>query len=196
MRTIVERVDMARLAIMYLHGGVYADLDMELRSAALLRCAVRLNRIILPYEVGRLIGQSILISPPNQLFWKQLAHRLVQDYNSSCYEPQNTGPDAITRVWNERCGGAAPRAGRPPLDVRGVLIVDGLTMGPLTFHHITGSWRREASLARRRGELGCAFRRERLLTTPSASSEARGACGAVLNLTLDRARRWHCHGMR
>ena len=48
MRTKIERVDMARLAIMYLHGGVYADLDQELLSAALLRCVVTLDRIVLP----------------------------------------------------------------------------------------------------------------------------------------------------
>jgi hypothetical protein len=148
-------------------------------------------------QLGRLVGQSILISPPNQPFWKQLAHRLVEDYNASCYETMNTGPDAITRIWNEQCSRdqavAAPRVPvRHALDTRGVLLMDGLIAGPVTFHHITGSWRTDASIARRRGELGCTFRRERLLQ-PAAG---RGVCGApLLNFTVDMARRFRCVGV-
>ncbi|KAL1510571.1 hypothetical protein AB1Y20_006872 [Prymnesium parvum] len=185
LRSLVERLDIARLAIMYLHGGVYADLDMELRSAPLLRCAVRLRRVILPFEVGRLIGQSILISPPRQPFWRELSARLVRGYNKSCYEPMNTGPDAITRVWNEHygiCGTSRSVAGGAD-----VLIVDGFTQGPVTFHHLTGSWRKGESIARRRGERGCTFVRQHLRLRPR--------CTLVLNFTFDFARRMKCPGV-
>jgi hypothetical protein len=186
MRAKIERVDMARLAIMYLHGGVYADLDQELLSPALLHCIVALNRIVLPFEVGRLIGQSILISPPRRPFWRQLATRLVRGYNGSCYEPMNTGPDAITRVWNEESCSPV---------VRGVLLMDGLLDGPVVRHHITGSWRDDGSIARRNGGHGCAFRRARLALQSHVSTPetlAARHCSTVINFTRTFARRLGC----
>ena len=130
MRALIERVDMARLAIMYLHGGVYADLDMELLHFEWLRCVVRLGRIVLPFEADRLVGQSLLISPPREPFWPALASELVRAYNSSCYETANTGPDAITSVWN--AWGCAPRHTRRVLLMRG--FIDGRRPAPRLRH--------------------------------------------------------------
>ena len=248
MRATIERVDMARLAIMYLcvaisrcqpqaahpsylppvilhalappaspsrllhythpahvptrHGGVYADLDQELMSVHLLRCIVALDRIVLPFEVGRLIGQSIIISPPRRLFWRQLALALVRGYNASCYEPMNTGPDAITRLWNEH--GCAPLAGRrrssvTGLNTHGVLLMDGLLDGPVVKHHMTGSWRDDRSVARKKGALGCAFKPAHLtapvhVSSPEAFIASRG-CRSVVNFTHAFARRLGCRGL-
>ena len=136
MRTSVERNDMARYAALYRDGGVYADLDIELRNPQLFaKLTTSRDAVTLPFEKGRFVGQSLMISPrPRHPFWLHLIDWLVQEYDPRCYEPYNTGPDALTRFWNEACAQYAAN--------KSVLIADGLLNGPLTVHHATGSWRK------------------------------------------------------
>lgn len=61
--------------------------------------------VILPFERDRLVGQSIMVSPTRRhVFWKRLIDWLVDTYDPHCYEPTNTGPDAVTTFWNKFCG--------------------------------------------------------------------------------------------
>ena len=79
MRTLIERTDIARLAVMHLYGGIYSDLDMELLKPNLMRELVCKATIALPFEKGRLVGQSILISSvPGHPLWRTLATRMVR----------------------------------------------------------------------------------------------------------------------
>ena len=78
----VEKADFSRYAIMYGEGGIYADLDVELLSPHGLLELRSLGQIILPREEHRMIahkwigksfvGQSFLVSPPKNTFWRDL----------------------------------------------------------------------------------------------------------------------------
>ena len=96
MRAGVERNDMARYCLLYRHGGMYADLDVQLTDAAallrVLQIAARRNWVVLPFENNRLVGQCIMLSPrPRHPFWLELIERLVSEYDPRCYEPSTTG---------------------------------------------------------------------------------------------------------
>ena len=156
MRTLIERTDIARLAVMHLYGGIYSDLDMELLKPGLIRELVCTAAVVLPFEKGRLVGQSILISSvPEQPLWRILATRMVRGYDPKCYETLNTGPDRLTLLWNEMCESDHPALWNATLH-------RGLVRGPVTRHHTTGkrSWKRPSnndSALRKAGALGCNF---------------------------------------
>ena len=187
MRTVVERTDIARLALLYAHGGVYADLDIELLSEAQLRAMRLTGKVYLPFEKGRLVGQSILISPSRHPLWAYLANRMVGEYDGSCYETLNTGPDKLTLLWNELCHSGHPL-------IADVVLHEGLIKGPVTRHHTTGkhTWKakaRKGTEERKLGLLGCAFvkanvtcrRAGAMVTTAvSAKSSAAKAKGGAL----------------
>ena len=159
MRTWVERTDIARLALMHLHGGIYADLDVRLHSASSLHALLRTGRVYLPFEKHQLVGQFLLIdaSPQRHPLWESLAAGMVKSYDSRCYETLNTGPDRLTRLWNELCQANSSR-------LQNVTLHDGLVRGPISQHYQTGSWRgaNRGWRERRRGELGCSFHQARV----------------------------------
>ena len=133
MRAPVERNDMARYAILYRYGGVYADLDMKLLRSSLFSHAASGQHITLPFEKGRLVGQSIMLAPaPQHAFWMKLIDWLVEHYDPACYEPLNTGPDAVTIFWNTVCTEWSTS----------VIVADGFMTGKTTYHMATGSWTR------------------------------------------------------
>jgi hypothetical protein len=160
MRTVIERTDICRLAIMHLFGGIYADLDQQLVDVRRMRALVQSGRVYLPFEKGRLVGQAILIGPPRHPLWAAVATAMVNRYDPNCYETLNTGPDKLTVLWNEVCIDKA--------DVlRGVSLHAGLDGGKgidgsIVRHLRSGEWKKRMNLEthlRKRGELGCAFHR-------------------------------------
>ena len=156
MRTLIERTDIARLAVMHLYGGIYADLDMELLEPNLMHELVCTADVVVPFEKDRLVGQSILFSStPKHPLWRILATRMVHGYNPDCYETLNTGPDRLTLLWNEMCEGRHNA-------LRNATLHRGLVRGPVTWHHTTGkrSWKRSSnneSALRKAGAFGCIF---------------------------------------
>jgi len=150
MRSPVERNDMVRYAILWKYGGVYADLDIELRAATrlhrLVSYAMEHSAVLLPTETmfaptGRMrqAGQCLMVSSPRHPFWLALIDELVGSYNASCYEPTNTGPGAITLAYNRLCHNFS---GVTPLDE----LMEGSTK--VTMHHPTGSWREVGARSR------------------------------------------------
>jgi hypothetical protein len=120
---LIEKVDFARYALMYLNGGVYADADQELVDLAglihLITFEARMNFspragedndgiILLPFESGgpwnfQQVGQALMISTrPHQRYWWDLMQYAVDNYNASCSVLQNTGPMMMTNFWNDR----------------------------------------------------------------------------------------------
>lgn len=136
MRAPIERADMVRYALMYRDGGVYADLDMELLSPSFLHRVLRTGRAVFPLEKGRLVGQSLLASPARHPVWLAIIDSLVAAYDPRCYEPHNTGPDALTAWWNGEC--------HEPRWRLTVEVSDGFTRGAVSLHHVTHSWARAA----------------------------------------------------
>ena len=172
-RALIERVDVARYALMYRDGGVYADADHELVSASRFCKAACSGGLVLPLEHvfeaigGKLsrrvvVGQSVLLSgAPRHPFWRALIRHMALHYDPRCYEPLNTGPDALTRFVNKLCADASDEeSGGGPLlsgkraTARALLthlsIEEGFGDGRITRHFATGSWR-----TARRSKRGC-----------------------------------------
>lgn len=158
-RSLVEVTDIARLALMYLHGGVYADLDQELREPNQLRAMLASGLTFIPLEKQRFVGQSILVSPPRRPLWARLAAETVARYGSKCYETMNTGTHLTTELWNKWC-------------IERDAVLSGVVLqsmsGVVTWHHTMNnhSWMptttsSRASLQREAGKVGCPFRRTR-----------------------------------
>lgn len=109
----IERVDFARLAMMYL-GGVYADLDTypikpidifidgpEYRGKIILgREPVEHARDI--YQ-GRdvVLCNAFMMSPPGQKIWLDMMDYIVEHYEHNYRPVDNTGPMAMTRFYEE-----------------------------------------------------------------------------------------------
>ena len=168
-RSKIERVDLARYALMYRDGGIYADADQQLISEARMREAACSNTAVIPTEVvfevvngrrrmRRVVGQSLLISPARHPFWLALIHFLVARYDPRCYEPLNTGPDALTAFVNSLCAAASSTSTRPAaqtertrarLLLHNVSFEDGFGAGYITRHLATGHWRTSASIEHR-----------------------------------------------
>ena len=191
-RTLIERTDIARLALMHLYGGIYADMDQFLLSPSTMHSMLRSGQAYLPLEKDTLIGQSILISPPRHPLWEALALAMVNNYDARCYETMNTGPDAVTNLWNGFCSKKA-------LVLNRVRLHNGLTTGPVTWHMMTGyfTWKKQnnkKSSERKLGLKGCPFVKSAITccTTSAQAPDLRscaiskygGGCSPNVNLTL------------
>ena len=160
MRSIIEKTDICRLALMHIHGGIYADLDQELVSVNKMRELVASGRAYLPFEKGRLAGQAILISPPGHPLWATLAHSMVNDYDPRCYETLNTGPDKLTALWNAQI----QRSGLIADAFQSASLHEGLDggLGAIVKHRRTGSWKKFNNVEtqrRKAGHFGCTFKK-------------------------------------
>ena len=110
LRTKVERTDIARLCIIYMNGGIYADLDVSLAepasiSAEALRgiaaSAAASGTVLLPMLEYTLTkeerqlhgwgharvqqaGQHVILSMPRHPMWLTLIAKLVEAYDPNC----------------------------------------------------------------------------------------------------------------
>ena len=82
-------------------------------------------------------GTAPNLSPPRHPFWLALLGFLGSRYDPHCYEPLNTGPDAITAFVNHLCESRSPMREL----LLNVSIEDGFGDGRITRHHATGQWR-------------------------------------------------------
>lgn len=201
-RAKIERVDLARYALIFRDGGIYADADQQLVSEARMReAACSRSAAVLPTEIvfeamrsrrGRrrrlVVGQSLLVSPPHHPFWLALIDFLVARYDPRCYEPLNTGPDAVTAFVNSLCAAASSssmvrseRSLRARALLGNVSFEDGFGDGRITRHHATGQWRTAASLDHR-------DQHRRQCPNNYASLSRKGYCAGL-------ARRTYLHGL-
>ena len=179
MRAAIERDDIAKYCALFLHGGVYADLDTELLSAPLLARAAASGRVLLASErVGahNSAAPHVIVSPPRHPFWLALVSDLVERYDPRCYEPMNTGTMALTAFVN--------RAVCRDRNFTDVLVQEGLSEPSslmreggagrgATRHFATERWVNARSEQRKRGGEGCAFRRRGLDRSCAPASVAR-----------------------
>ena len=102
MNRIIEKVDFFRYCVMYKEGGIYCDIDVYCINPDLLYKVVNTNKILLgiEYTLNRyLIGQAIIISPPNNKFWIYLMLYIKNNYSALYYPPYNTGPDILSAFY-------------------------------------------------------------------------------------------------
>jgi len=104
----IERVDFFRYAILYLEGGIYADLDViPLKDIDTL---LKKDKIILglePYEHRRdlynsqeVICNAFMISPKGDKFWLHLMDYIVNNYKNQ-NPVWTTGPMCITNFYKD-----------------------------------------------------------------------------------------------
>lgn len=103
----IERVDFWRYAILYVYGGVYADMDVfPLKS---IDCWLEKNKIILgkePLEHSRIydgtdfmICNAFMISPKGEKFWLELMDFIIANYSPDSSPVRTTGPGIITNFY-------------------------------------------------------------------------------------------------
>lgn len=115
----IERVDFARLVMMYL-GGVYADLDTY--PVKPIDRYVEMNKIILgrePIEHAKelydnrdvVICNAFMMSPPGKKIWVDLMDYVVKNYEANYKPVYNTGPMAMTLFMESHPKLFTPEAG-------------------------------------------------------------------------------------
>merc|ERR1719221_1176844 len=92
-----------------------------------------------------------MMSPPGHPFMMEVMEYMAKRYNSCCYAVANTGPDALTKFWNDK--GTCEKWKKD-----GVLLTESFLGGPIGHHHCTGVWRDSEQVARRLGQEGCKWR--------------------------------------
>lgn len=103
----IERVDFARIALLYVYGGVYADLDTEPLKP--IDVWVDKNTIVLgrePLEHARtlykrevVLCNAFMISPAKQQLFLDFLDYIVAHYEPYYKPVENTGPMAMTKFY-------------------------------------------------------------------------------------------------
>ena len=105
----IERVDFWRYAVLYVKGGVYADLDVyPLKSIDIW---LEKNCVVLgkePIKHARqydgsdtLICNAFMISPQGERFWLDLMDYIIENYSEDNNPVMNTGPGIITKFYKK-----------------------------------------------------------------------------------------------
>lgn len=106
----IEKVDFFRYAILYVLGGVYADLDTH--PIKPIDKWVNLNKIVLGREPiehantlyeGRevVLCNAFMISPPKQVFWLNFMDFIMENYKPNYKPVFTTGPMAMTYFYEK-----------------------------------------------------------------------------------------------
>lgn len=103
----IERVDFARPALLYLYGGVYADLDTEplknidvwLQPAKIVLGREPLEHARKLYNREVVLCNAFIISPPKQQLWLDYMDYIIAHYEPYYKPVDNTGPIALTKFY-------------------------------------------------------------------------------------------------
>jgi len=108
-RKNIERVDFARYVLLYAHGGIYSDLDVDplkdisvwLQHGKIVLGTEPVEHARELYGKERLLCNAFMISPPRQEFWKAFMDYIITNYNRQEDPVQNTGPYAMTMFYEK-----------------------------------------------------------------------------------------------
>ena len=105
---VIMKIDMFRIMLLYLYGGIYLDMDYYFfKPFDLLH-----HEIVIPCnkenenEQPVSIGNAIMASTPNQPFWKKIldtlyTHNRTERYQSEWDVIRDTGPQFLSKMWKE-----------------------------------------------------------------------------------------------
>jgi len=98
----IQRVDFARAAMLHIHGGLYVDMDVEVRRSPFPYLRPGMVSIVgSPYPKNERHQNSMMASPPGHPFWRSLAQEAVRRHNlPGQYRTtwQLTGPQLLDAV--------------------------------------------------------------------------------------------------
>lgn len=101
----IQRVDFARAALLFLHGGLYADMDVEARGSPFPHlCAGMVSVVASPYTRNERHQNSMMASPPRHPFWRALVDEAVRRQREGFHTTtwQLTGPQLLDNVVDAR----------------------------------------------------------------------------------------------
>ena len=160
----INRVDFVRYAYLYVHGGVYADMDCEsIKSLEPLLCSLEKKKeisIVLSYDSLAHLECAFMISKPRQKFWLKVMDSIrdgltcpastLQFYSyvsSSMYILHLTGPCRLELMVKQQQQPDGikifpsdyffPKQWNDTKHVQGK---DIATTNTYVVHHMTGSW--------------------------------------------------------
>jgi inositol phosphorylceramide mannosyltransferase catalytic subunit len=155
----INRVDFVRYAYLYVHGGIYADLDCEcIKSLDTLK-KKKETEIILAYDSLKHLECAFMISTPKQPLWLHVLHEIhkrlyepslkLQLYGAlsrSTYILNLTGPsmlEAVLKSVSVQGVEIFPSDAFYPKQWNDTTHHDGraiATAQTYVVHHMTGSW--------------------------------------------------------
>jgi len=102
----IQRVDFARAAMLQVHGGLYVDMDVEVRRSPFPHLPAGLVSVVgSPYPKNERHQNSMMASPPRHPFWRAMAEEAVRrtklpgQYYTTW---QLTGPQLLDAVVDMR----------------------------------------------------------------------------------------------
>jgi len=127
----IERVDFWRCAVLYVYGGVYADLDVfPMKSIDIF---LEKNKVVLgrePIEHARnyngtefLLCNAFMISPKKDSFWLDMMEYIIKKYKYGDNPVATTGPGIMTKFYREH-----------PEKFKNVIITEPNSFYPITFN--------------------------------------------------------------
>lgn len=127
----IERVDFWRCAMLYVYGGVYADLDVYPMKS--IDKFLQMNKVVIgrePIEHARnyngtdfLLCNAFMISPKEDKFWLDLMDFIIKNYKYGDDPVRTTGPGIMTKMYNQY-----------PEKFKNVLITEPNCFYPITFN--------------------------------------------------------------
>ncbi|CAJ1330412.1 unnamed protein product [Effrenium voratum] len=97
----IQRVDFARAAMLYIHGGLYVDMDVEALACPFGHFpAGKVSVVASPYVQNEKHQNSMMASPPGHPFWVAMAEEAVRRRSLPMYRTtwQLTGPQLLDSV--------------------------------------------------------------------------------------------------
>ncbi|CAE7446622.1 unnamed protein product, partial [Symbiodinium necroappetens] len=86
----IQRVDFARAAMLFVHGGLYADMDVEALDNPFPHLPAGVSIVASPYVENEKHQNSLMASPAGHPFWRALAAEAVR---------RRTAPELYRTTW-------------------------------------------------------------------------------------------------
>lgn len=132
----IEQLDLARFAILYNHGGIFADTDAEVLDPEPLLAAIQNGHALWPLNCGS-VDIFTLAGPPKHMAWRRFVEEFGDHYNSNRAAYAGNSMEAVAMTI-AKCKELHDGFGNEASMLK---MQTGMLDGPITHHHSGGhSW--------------------------------------------------------